>query len=138
MCCGSGLNGVAAASGSSAGYVLDSFIGLRPMSGMSSSPRTVVTKQQHPCLQVWKRARLASLNRVEYAVLLHEAPSLDAGYLVDESSINQCAAQVHRASAVEHRYAYPVPSYKILRVRKILRAKDYLAVRHFDSRGDGA
>jgi len=54
-----------------------------------------------------------SARRVERALLLAVAPSIDASEITDKGSINQHAVLVHRAALVEELYQ-PVPSARIL------------------------
>ncbi|WP_439572676.1 feruloyl-CoA synthase [Phreatobacter sp.] len=49
-----------------------------------------------------------SASRIARAVLLDEAPSIDAGEITDKGSINQRAVLQHRAALVELLYARPV------------------------------
>ncbi len=79
----------------------------------------------HPALHAALRSRLQALaaqstgssNRVRRALLLHEAPSIDAGEITDKGSINQRAMLDRRAALVTALYAEP-PSADIIRIEE--------------------
>jgi feruloyl-CoA synthase len=53
------------------------------------------------------RAATGSSMRVARALIVHEAPSIDAGEVTDKGSINQRAVLKNRAALVEKLYADP-------------------------------
>ena len=55
-----------------------------------------------------------SSSRIERAVIIEDAPSLDAGEVTDKGSINQRAVLANRAGIVEDLYASPAPAHVIV------------------------
>jgi feruloyl-CoA synthase len=60
-------------------------------------------------LSAFAAAATGSASRIARAVILDEAPSIDAGEITDKGSINQRAVLRHRADLVEMLYARPAP-----------------------------
>jgi feruloyl-CoA synthase len=58
-------------------------------------------------LRDFARLSTGSSNRIARAIVLREAPSLDAGEITDKGSINQAAVLKRRAHLVEELYATP-------------------------------
>jgi feruloyl-CoA synthase len=58
-------------------------------------------------LRDFERLSTGSSNRIVRAIVLQEAPSLDAGEVTDKGSINQSAVLKRRARLVEQLYTYP-------------------------------
>jgi feruloyl-CoA synthase len=60
-------------------------------------------------LREFARGSTGSSHRIVRAVVLAEAPSLDAGEVTDKGSVNQAAVLKRRAALVEQLYENPVP-----------------------------
>jgi len=60
-------------------------------------------------LREFARTSTGSSNRIARAIVLQEAPSLDAGEVTDKGSVNQSAVLKRRAALVEQLYRSPVP-----------------------------
>jgi len=77
--------------------------------------KTVVSKIQS-LLESFAVQATGNSNRVERAMLLEEAPSLDAGEITDKGSLNQRVILERRAALIEELYA-AASSVRVLRVR---------------------
>jgi feruloyl-CoA synthase len=64
-------------------------------------------------LAAFNEARAGSSTRVERAILLDQAPSIDAQEITDKGSINQKAVLRHRSALVEQLYGAPGPGLLI-------------------------
>ncbi|MCC7463516.1 MAG: feruloyl-CoA synthase [Gammaproteobacteria bacterium] len=92
--------------------------------GVEAAAASLEVLAVHPRLLELLQARLAahatrhagSSTRIERAVVLPSAPSLDAGEITDKGSINQRAVLRARAALVRDMYAAEPPAY-VIRVR---------------------
>src|SRR5262249_15401075 len=76
-----------------------------------------VRRQFTELLESFAAEATGNSNRVERAILLEEAPSLDRGEITDKGSLNQRVVLDHRAALVEEIYSENPPR-RVLRVRE--------------------
>ena len=69
-------------------------------------------------LQDFAKSSTGSSNRIVSAILMEQAPSIDAHEITDKGSLNQGAVLRNRAALVEELYAAPPPPH-VLTIRRI-------------------
>jgi len=65
-------------------------------------------------LREFARHSTGSSHRIARAIVLEDAPSLDAGEVTDKGTVNQSAVLKRRAALVEQLYANPIPEAVIV------------------------